>query len=107
MPKTYPNMNFNNRCLFTAKETLFIINALTDVFDYLDEDKKICVISPIHHSKDDILPHFTFRIWDKKKNAYDGRRKDFHGYVWTEDDGSYTLEFITQFEFIEKKVVVF
>jgi hypothetical protein len=65
----------------------------------LSEHQAIHILRPIHHSSDDILAHFTFRIWDKLTDVRDVgfiRPIDLHGYVWPEQDGELTLEFITQ-----------
>ena len=66
-------------------------------------------MSPPHYSREDTLPHFTFRIFNKLTDVRDIsflRIRDYHGYVWTEEEGELTLEFITQFTNRETLLVV-
>jgi hypothetical protein len=82
-------------------EKEFITRALACEFQgRLKEHEIINVLSPLHYSREDTLPHFTFRIFDKLTDVRDIcflRWRDYHGYVWTEENGELTLEFITQF----------
>jgi len=102
-------ISFNRNAPFSEVEKEFITRVLTHQFQgQLKEHEIINVLRPIHHSRDDTLPHFTFRIFDKLTDVRDIsflRFKDYHGYVWTEEDGEMTLEFITQF-FNRKTILV-
>jgi hypothetical protein len=90
---------FNRNERFTEKEVEFMTRILREEYDgKLAEHHVIHILHPIHHSSDDILPHFTYCIWDKYTDVRDMgfvRPLDLHGYVWTEQDGEFTLEFIT------------
>jgi len=102
-------ISFNRNAPFSEVEKEFITRVLTREFqDRLKPTEIINVLRPIHHSRDDTLPHFTFRIFDKLTDVRDIsflRFKDYHGYVWKEEDGELTLEFITQF-FNRKTILV-
>lgn len=93
--------SFNRNFTFSAKEKEFITRVLTREFQgRLKENEIINVLSPIHYSRHDTLPHFTFRIFDKLTDVRDIaflRFRDYHGYVWMEEDGELTLELITQY----------
>ena len=96
---------FNRNYVFTEYEKEFITTSLKnadELKEHLKNDEnQIYVINPIHHSDDDVLPYFTFRIFNKSTEICDIPFlvfDDFHGYVWTEQDGSLTLDFITQFK---------
>lgn len=90
---------FNRNETFTENEVEFITRVLRDEYHgKLAEHQAIHILRPIHHSSDDILPHFTFCIWDKLTDVRDVgfiRPRDLHGYVWTEQDGTLCMEFIT------------
>ena len=94
-------ISFNRNGTFSAKEKQFITRVLTCEFqDCLKENEIINVLNPIHHSRNDTLPHFTFRIFDKRTDVRDIaflRFRDYHAYVWTEENDELTLEFITQY----------
>lgn len=107
---TTMEISFNRNVEFTKQEKRFICKVLLEQFqDKLSPYEKICVLRNIHHSRDDVLPHFTFRIWNDLIDTRDVpfiRMRDYHGYVWAEQDGSFTLDFITQYT-NEKKIAVF
>jgi len=94
-------ISFNRNSTFSEEEKEFITRVISREFQgRLKEHEIINVLSPPHHSRDDTLPHFTFRIFDKLTDVRDIsflRFRDYHGYVWTEENGELTLEFITQF----------
>ena len=99
---------FNPNCVFSEHEKEFITKSLTnssELKEKLENYNKsiIYVLKPIHYSShnDDALPHFTFRISNKSTEMCDIPFiifDDFHGYVWKEEDGFLTLEFITQYK---------
>jgi len=110
IPTTTMEVSFNRNVMFSKQEKQFIHKALVAQFQgRLFAHEKICVLRNIHHSRDDVLPHFTFRIWNDLVSTRDIpflRMKDYHGYVWTEEDGSSSLEFITQYT-NQKEIAVF
>jgi hypothetical protein len=101
-------ISFNRNQLFSTEEKEFITRVLRREYQgRLKKYEVINVLRPIHYSNDDTLPHFTFRIFNKLTHICDVgflRFQDLKGYVWTEENGELTLEFVTQY--INKKSVV-
>lgn len=101
------DISFNRNEHFSEKEVEFITRVLSLEYQQkLGENQVINVLRPIHPSQD-VLPHFTFRIWDNLIDVHDigfARPRDLHGYVWEEQNGELTLEFITTC--VEQKYIV-
>ena len=78
-------LSFNKKYHWPTEEKRFLQQQLSFLAPVCRDGIVIVMTKPLHYSKNDLLPHYTFSLWDpvNDKRIFDeSRKKQFHLYMY-------------------------